>query len=117
MADNPIFTRQSKLLHQLYTRGRHHSISTITATQKFAAIAPIIRVNATELYSYRLRNYKDLEALVEEVSAIADKKVIMEIYNMATSEPYSFLYVNLRSKDKNHIFHIRFEKRIEIDDI
>ena len=24
MADNPIFTRQSKLLHQLCTRGRHH---------------------------------------------------------------------------------------------
>jgi zona occludens toxin (predicted ATPase) len=44
----------------LYTRGRHNSISTITATQKFAAIAPIIRVNATELYIYRLRNYKDL---------------------------------------------------------
>ena len=116
MADNPAFTRQSKLLHQLYTRGRHNSISTITATQKFASIAPIIRVNATELYCYRLRNYKDLEALIEEVSAIAEKKTIMAIYNMATSEPYSFLYVNLRSKDKNNIFHIRFDKRIEVED-
>jgi hypothetical protein len=40
----------------------------------------------------------------------------MAIYNMATSEPYSFLYVNLRSKDKNNIFHIRFDKRIEVED-
>jgi hypothetical protein len=50
MADNPSFTRQSKLLHSLYTRGRHSSISVITATQTFAGIAPIIRANATYVY-------------------------------------------------------------------
>ena len=73
-ADDPQFSRHSKILHALYTRGRHNSISTITATQKFAAIAPIIRVNATGLYIYRLRNYKDMETFIEEVSAVADKK-------------------------------------------
>ena len=73
-ADDPIFTRQSKLLHALYTRGRHSMISTITAMQKFNATHPIIRVNATELYVYRLRNTKDLETFVEEVSAVYDKK-------------------------------------------
>jgi hypothetical protein len=34
-SDDPSFSRQSKLLHSLYTRGRHNSISSITATQKF----------------------------------------------------------------------------------
>ena len=114
-ADDPIFSRHSKILHALYTRGRHNSISTITATQKFSAIAPIIRVNATELYVYRLRNYKDLETFIDEVSAITDKKTILQIYSLATDEPYSFLYVNLRARKKNEIFHIRFDKRIEID--
>jgi len=33
MADCSAFTRSSKLLHSLYTRGRHAFISTITATQ------------------------------------------------------------------------------------
>ena len=61
MADNPAFTRQSELLHQLYTRGRHNSISTITATQKFASIAPIIKANATELYCYKLRTTKSVK--------------------------------------------------------
>ena len=74
-ADDPSFTRQSKLLHQLYVRGRHNSISTITSTQKYNVIAPIVRVNATQLYVFRLRNYKDLEAIVEELSAITDKKL------------------------------------------
>ena len=60
-ADNPSFSRSSKLLHALYTRGRHSFISTITATQVLVALSPIIRKNATEIYVYRLRNYKDLE--------------------------------------------------------
>ena len=114
-ADSPEFSRHSKILHALYTRGRHNSISTITATQKFSAIAPIIRVNATELYIYRLRNYKDLETFIDEVSAVADKKTLMQIYTLATTEPYSFLYVNLRAKKVSEMFHIRFDKKIEIE--
>ena len=115
-ADSPEFSRHSKILHALYTRGRHNSISTITATQKFSAIAPIIRVNATELYVYRLRNYKDLETFIDEVSAVTDKKTLMQIYTLATSEPYSFLYVNLRAKKVSEMFHINFQKRMEITD-
>ena len=115
-ADDPSFTRQSKILHALYTRGRHNMISTITATQKFSAIHPIIRVNATELYVYRLRNYKDLETFIEEVSAVADKKTLMELYNLATSEPFSFLYVKLTAKTKKDMFYIRFDKKLVIED-
>ena len=49
-------------------------ISTIIATQKFNAIHPIIRVNATELYVYKLRNMKDLDTFIDEVPAVLDKK-------------------------------------------
>jgi hypothetical protein len=114
-SDDPSFSRQSKLLHSLYTRGRHNSISSITATQKFAAIAPIIRVNASELYVFRLRNYKDLECFIDEVSAVADKKILLDLYHMATSDPYSFLYVNLRAKKVSDMFFIRFDQKLVID--
>jgi hypothetical protein len=114
-ADESSFSRHSKMLHALYTRGRHSSISVITGTQKFSALAPIIRVNSTELYVYRLRNYNDLQCFIDEVSAVLEKKLLLQIYNMATKEPFSFLYVNLRAKTKNNIFHIRFDKSIKID--
>jgi hypothetical protein len=48
-ADDPSVSRHSKVLHSLFTRGRHNSISTIVSTQKFTAVASIIRVNATFL--------------------------------------------------------------------
>jgi len=115
-ADDPSFTRQSKLLHALYTRGRHNMISTITATQKFNSIHPLIRVNATELYVYRLRNYKDLDTFIEEVSAVADKKTLLDLYNVATEAPFSFLYVKLCAKSKDDMFFKNFDHKLLIDD-
>ena len=40
----------------------------------------------------------------------------MELYNLATSEPYSFLYVKLTAKTKNDMFFIRFDKKLIIKD-
>jgi len=111
-ADDPSFSRHSKLLHSLYTRGRHAMISTITATQKFNAIHPIIRVNATELYVYKLRNQKDLDTFVEEVSAVLDKKTLLKVYHECVAEPHSFLYVKLSSQDVNNMFYCNINKRI-----
>ena len=111
-ADSPEFTRHSKLLHSLYTRGRHAMISTITATQKFASIHPIIRVNATELYVYRLRNQGDLDKFLEEVSAVMDKKTLLKVYQATTKEPYSFLYVKLTAKTIEDMFYSNFDKRV-----
>ena len=61
---------------------------------------------------YRLRNYKDLESLLEELSALAPKKTLLDMYQLATSEPYSFWYINLMNKDIKKMFYIRFEKRL-----
>ena len=110
-ADEPLFTRQSKLLHALFTRGRHSSISSIVSTQKWSALAPIIRVNATELYIYRLRNYKDIECYLDELSALYDKKTLLDVYNQATSQPYSFLYVKLTAPKKEDLFYQNLNKK------
>ena len=114
-ADDTSFSRHSKLLHALFTRGRHSMISTIVSTQKYRAISNIIRVNATSLYVFRLRNAGDLEAWIEECSAVADKKTLLQLYQMATAEPYSFLFIKLNAKKVQDMFYIRFDKRLELD--
>ena len=78
-ADDPSFSRHSPLLHSLFTRDRHNSASTIISTQKITAVAPIIRVNATVLCVYRLRNTKDLETVLEELSALVPRKELIEM--------------------------------------
>ena len=91
-------------------------ISTITATQVYKVISPIVRKNVTDLIIFKLRNYADLEGIVEELSALTDKKVIHSIYRQATAEPYAFLYVNLTAKDINKMFWINFDKQITVDE-
>ena len=108
-ADDTNFTRKPQSLHQLYVRGRHYMFSTITSTQVYKHISPIVRKNMTHLFIYRLRNDGDLEATVEELSAIYEKKTLLQIYHEAVSEVYSFLYANLMSKDKRNMFMTRFD--------
>ena len=74
LSDDPSFSLHNKLLHSLYTRGRHNNISTIASTQKFAAVGQIIKVNATVLCVYRLRNNKELAWLLDEVAGTVARK-------------------------------------------
>jgi hypothetical protein len=115
-ADNSDMCRNSRLLHALFVRGRHSQISTIFSTQKYTTIHPIIRVNASELYVFRLRNYSDLQTFLDELGGLCgDKNTLLEMYKEATNTPYSFLYCRLTEKDKNNMFYINYSKRFEIE--
>jgi hypothetical protein len=115
LADSKTAMKNNQLLNSLYIRGRHVNCSVIVSTQVYKALDTVIRKNFTHILVYRLRNYSDLEGLVDELSALTDKKTIIEIYKMATTEPYSFLYINLMAKKLNDIFRIRFDKKIVIN--
>ncbi len=86
-------------------------ISMNTATQKFNAIHPVIRANSTELYVHKLRNYKDLDTFIEQVSAVYDEKTLLELYNAAAEEPFSFVYV---TKTKDEMICKRFDHKLVI---
>ena len=113
-AEDKTFMRYSKILHGLYTKSRHFGSSVITATQKYNALSPIVRLNSSSLYIFKLKNQSALDTFIEEQSALIDKKTINEIYRVATEEPYSFLFVKLRESDVHKIFMKRFEAEIHI---
>ena len=116
-ADDPKFVRYSNILHGLFTRGRHNAISCILSTQKYNVLAPIIRLNASALFIFRLKNMNEVNSFLEENSALVDKKALYDMYQQAVNDaPYSFFYINTNAKDVNNMFFIRFEKRFEIGD-
>ena len=115
--------RYSKLLNSTYVRGRHNGISVITSVQKFNALNTLIRVNATHLFFYKVRNFKEIELLQDELSALPrrsklqdSKDALFKMYEIATAEPHSFLYINLLEKDINKMFMIKFNKYMRFDD-
>ena len=111
-ADVPEFTRQSKLLHQLYIRGRHAFISVITSVQKCVTLHPLIRTQATHTFTFRLRSFQCLEVWLGENSAIYDKKTLLALYRTATEPKFGFLYMNLMEHDPQKMFYYKFEARL-----
>ena len=88
----------------------------ITATQKYNALAPIVRLNSSSFYIFKLKNLAEVDAFVQERSALVDKNTVDHIYKLAPEDkPYSFLFVKIRESDVNKIFMIRMEKEIHID--
>ena len=68
------------------------------------------------MYVFRLRSFQDLSTFLDEVSALVNKKTLLEMYELATAEPYSLLYLKLASKDKQKMFMIRYDKYLQIED-
>ena len=116
--------------NQLYVRGRHNALTVITSVQAYRALSRIIRVNSRQLFFFTMRNYKEIETLTEELAAmlinkkmLADtkniaeaKRLLLEIYNQATEEQFSFMYVNLMKQDVNEVFMKNFTHGIIVDD-
>ena len=114
-AEDRVFMRYSKILHGLYTKSRHFGLSVITSSQKLNALAPIVRLNTSSLYIFKLKNQAELDTFIQEQSALIDKKTMLEIYRTAVdAQPYSFLFVKLRESDINKMFMVRFEAKIHI---
>jgi energy-coupling factor transporter ATP-binding protein EcfA2 len=114
-ADSPqvMASRQGgNALNTLLVRGRHMMISSFILTQKLRLAGSILRVNAQALVVFRLRNRLELDAIIEELSAVYDKKVLMEMYQLATAEPYSFWFINLAASRIEDMFWLRFEQRM-----
>ena len=62
---------------------------------------------------FRLRNAADLEAWSEELPAVYDKKTLHQLYTLATEAAYSFLYINLMSKQREDLFYIQCKQKLE----
>eukprot|EP00439_Symbiodinium_sp_Y106_P057156 s3291_g8.t1 len=139
-ADQPELHRRTGdgALDTLFIRGRHMQISTWVSSQKLRLISAAVRVNMQfmcvwrlrnqleleavleELTNmqfmcvWRLRNQLELEAVLEELTALLPKKELQAIYEEATQEPYSFLFIHYL-KPRAEMFYKRWEERFVIE--
>ena len=98
-----------------FLSGRHHGCSGILGVQKLTLVSTVCRVNATGLLAFKVRNQKEYESIESEVTALVDKHTFREIWEEATSAPYSFLFIRSNSKSLNETFMKRFESHFTIE--
>ena len=116
VSDNPRFSK-NPLLTKLYSRGRHANITTVCSVHRSRGILnPVVRSQVTGVLFFKQRNYLELQAFLEEHSAMLPSRDDLErIYRVATAEPYQFLYVDLRASSVNDMFFIGFSQRIRVN--
>ena len=86
-ADAAVNNKKTNLLKTLFFQGRHYKVSIILVSQKLKAIPSSLRVNASHLICFNLRNKSEEQDFFDENSCIED---IASKYNRATSEKYNF---------------------------
>ena len=82
----------------LATRYRHMNIGLLGIfVQNFKSVDTIIRNNATDIIIFKQTNQKQLIGIAEEYHGqFGSMENFLKIYNIATSTPYSFLYLKIQ---------------------
>ena len=89
-AGEKVMHSSTNILTSLFVRGRHLGCACWLLTQKLRVVSLICRTNFCWMLFWRLRNSKELLPILEEMDAPGDRKLLNEMYNMATSENILF---------------------------
>ena len=111
--DMPSVVRKANgVLSSIAIRGRHGNVTCFYMTQKYRALGTEIRTNFNALMFFRQRSRFDLEAFLEENSAIIPREQLYQMYVKATGKDHGFLYCNLMQSDPAKMFYSSFNARL-----
>lgn len=101
-----IKSKQASLITKLATQNRHMNITNVYLLQKWNTYMPtLIRSNLDCIAFFRTENKAELDSFVKEIGM--DDEKLLKLYEYATAEPYSFLFINMYSMP------MRFFKRFD----
>lgn len=87
-------------------------------TTNTGGVSKTIRNNATSVILFKTKNERELKQITEELSGEVSPELFLEVYNYATNEPHSFLFIDLHRKAEHpSMFRKNFDEFIITDDI
>ena len=104
--------------NKLILNNRHFNISLIINSQSLKLFDSNFRKNCSQIILFRTDNVLELKNYYEEFSALLGtcgsecRENFMKIYNYATSDAHSFLYIN--SHNYPNIFFKNFDEEIDV---
>jgi hypothetical protein len=86
--------KNARTVDRLATQNRHMAITNFFLLQKWNTFLPtLVRSNLDCIMFFRTNNKKELQSFLEEMNG--DEEMLSKLYEYATCEPYSFLYINM----------------------
>ena len=84
-------------------------------TQKNRVVSLICRTNYCWMLIWRLRSAKERDQILEELDALMDRKILLQLYLKATEQKHSFWYINLLN-EQDAMFYKNFEHKMLLID-
>jgi hypothetical protein len=112
--DDRIMHSNHNIIASLAIKSRHFGGNLFVATQKYRALANIIRVNLTALFVWPAPNSKERKAIIEELAGHYSEKDIEEMLQHISRKPYAFLFADLKAKDPDKMFMDSLTSRIRV---
>ena len=94
-------------IKQLFIRRRKLNISLVFITQSYFSVRKEVRLNFTNYLIMKIHNKRELQSIATNHSTDIAYKDFMKIYKKCTSEPYSFLTIDITLPANNSL---RFRK-------
>ena len=82
------------IIKELFIRCRKLNISLVFITQSYFSVPKDVRLNSTHYLIMKINNWKELQNIVINHSAVFDYKYFMKIYRESARKPYSFLTID-----------------------
>ena len=101
--------KKSRKIDEIFTQNRHYGVYNIILLQKWNSYMPtIIRANLDCISFFGSANKKERKSFVDEMNM--DEDLLERLIEYSTSEPYSFLHINMYSKPTR--FYKKFDRLI-----
>lgn len=104
--------RRHSAVNHLASRYRHYNISMVFSTQLFRELPPVVRANASAVFIFQTHNKRELTKMEDEYASLTGgEDSFRHLYNEATKEKYSFLYIDVtRGLTRSSLGSIVFER-------
>jgi hypothetical protein len=113
--DASIMHSNSNLIATLAIRSRHFGGNLWVSTQKFRALANIIRINLTSLFIWpALSNRLERKAIIEEISGAHTPDQIEELLQHVSKRKHGFLFVDLKANDPSEMFQDSLVQKLRV---
>jgi hypothetical protein len=112
--DERIMHSNHNIVASLAIKSRHYGGNLFIATQRYRALANIIRVNLTGMFIWPAPNSRERKAIIEELAGHYSEKDIEEMLQHIARKPYAFLFADLKAKDPDLMFMDSLTSRIRV---
>ncbi len=99
--DDMVTTKNQSKIEELFIRGRKKNATIIYLTQSYHTVPSIIRKNLNYVAFFKATTRREISILCSDYCTDVDKEDFQKLYIEATSKPYNFLFIDMKTPNKS----------------